>query len=59
MGRDGGLKGERARGARRMVHRLTGRNFTKFLVDKNGKVVGRYGSSTKPEQLKSEIEKLL
>ncbi|WRT69421.1 uncharacterized protein IL334_006407 [Kwoniella shivajii] len=34
-------------------------NFTKFLVDKEGKVVGRYGSSTKPEKLKEEIEKLL
>lgn len=35
------------------------RNFTKFLVDKEGRVVGRFGSSTKPEQLKAEIEKLL
>ncbi|KGB78115.2 glutathione peroxidase [Cryptococcus deuterogattii R265] len=34
-------------------------NFTKFLVDKEGKCVGRYGSSTKPEKLKEEIEKLL
>ncbi|ORY35018.1 glutathione peroxidase [Naematelia encephala] len=34
-------------------------NFTKFLIDKHGKVVGRYGSSTKPETLKAEIEKLL
>ncbi|KAK8849444.1 hypothetical protein IAR55_004777 [Kwoniella newhampshirensis] len=34
-------------------------NFTKFLVDKNGKVVGRYGSTTKPEKLKEEIDKLL
>lgn len=35
------------------------RNFTKFLVDKQGKVVSRYGSSTTPEQLRAEIEKLL
>ena len=34
-------------------------NFTKFLVDKTGKVVGRYGSIIKPEQLKNNIEKLL
>ncbi|UOH82272.1 hypothetical protein LQV05_004969 [Cryptococcus neoformans] len=34
-------------------------NFTKFLVNKEGKCVGRYGSSTKPEKLKEEIEKLL
>jgi glutathione peroxidase len=34
-------------------------NFTKFLVDRNGRVVGRYGSATKPESLTSPIEKLL
>lgn len=35
------------------------RNFTKFLVNKEGKVVGRFGSGTKPEDLKVEIEKYL
>ena len=34
-------------------------NFTKFLVDKDGKVVARYGSIIKPEQLDSDIAKLL
>jgi glutathione peroxidase len=34
-------------------------NFTKFLIDRAGKVVARYGSTTKPEQIKSAIEKLL
>ncbi|GGP94996.1 glutathione peroxidase [Shewanella ulleungensis] len=34
-------------------------NFTKFLVDKNGKVVNRYAPTTKPEELKELIEKLL
>jgi len=34
-------------------------NFTKFLVDRKGRVVARYGSMIKPEQLKSDIEKLL
>lgn len=34
-------------------------NFTKFLVDKNGKVIKRYGSSTKPKSIKKDIEKLL
>ncbi len=34
-------------------------NFTKFLVDKKGKVVKRYGSSTKPENIKEDIQKLL
>ena len=34
-------------------------NFTKFLVDREGNVVGRFGPAVKPEQLKSEIEALL
>ena len=34
-------------------------NFTKFLVDRQGNVVARFGSSTKPKELEEEIEKLL
>ena len=34
-------------------------NFTKFLVDPEGKVVDRYASTTKPEKLKGDIEKIL
>lgn len=34
-------------------------NFTKFLVDKHGNVVDRYAPTTKPEELKEIIEKLL
>jgi glutathione peroxidase len=34
-------------------------NFTKFLVDRNGKVVGRFAPATKPEALTREIEALL
>lgn len=34
-------------------------NFTKFLVDKNGKVVGRFSPTTKPEKLESKIKALL
>jgi len=34
-------------------------NFTKFLIDKQGNVVERYGSSTKPEKIAQDIEKLL
>lgn len=34
-------------------------NFTKFLVDRDGNVVARYGPAVKPDQLKSEIEALL
>ena len=34
-------------------------NFTKFLVDRSGRVVKRYAPQTKPEELASEIEALL
>ncbi len=34
-------------------------NFTKFLVDREGKVVARYASAHKPEDMADDIEKLL
>ncbi|MGB8890135.1 MAG: glutathione peroxidase [Candidatus Korobacteraceae bacterium] len=34
-------------------------NFTKFLVDKNGKVIERYAPTTPPERIGPDIEKLL
>jgi glutathione peroxidase len=34
-------------------------NFTKFLVDAEGNVVKRYGSTTTPESIAADIEKLL
>ena len=34
-------------------------NFTKFLVNREGKAVGRYGSTTKPEQIEADIEAAL
>ena len=34
-------------------------NFTKFLVDKSGKVVERYAPTTPPERIAPDIEKLL
>ena len=34
-------------------------NFTKFLVDREGRVVERFGSITKPKEIASAIEKLL
>jgi glutathione peroxidase len=34
-------------------------NFTKFLVDRQGQVAGRYAPSDKPESLASDIERLL
>jgi glutathione peroxidase len=34
-------------------------NFTKFLVDKDGTVVDRYGSASSPESIENDIKKLL
>lgn len=34
-------------------------NFTKFLVNKQGKVIKRYGSMTRPEAIEADIKKLL
>lgn len=34
-------------------------NFTKFLINKDGEPVNRYGSSTTPEQIQTDIEKLI
>lgn len=34
-------------------------NFTKFLIDRNGKVIRCYAPSTPPESLENDIKKLL
>ena len=34
-------------------------NFTKFLIDREGKVVRRYAPTDKPEDIEKDIEKLL
>ena len=34
-------------------------NFTKFLVDREGNIVDRYASSTKPKSIESDIKRLL
>jgi glutathione peroxidase len=34
-------------------------NFTKFLVDRNGKVLKRYAPKTKPEEIVGDIERLV
>lgn len=34
-------------------------NFTKFLIGKDGQVKGRFAPTSKPEELRHEIEKLL
>ena len=34
-------------------------NFEKFLIGRDGKVKGRWASTSKPESLKAEIEKAI
>ncbi len=34
-------------------------NFTKFLVDKKGNVIKRFGSSTEPKEIEKDIEKYI
>ncbi len=34
-------------------------NFTKFLVDRNGKIIKRYAPQTKPAKIAADIERLL
>ena len=34
-------------------------NFTKFLIDRDGNVIKRYGSSTTPKEIEEDIKKLL
>jgi glutathione peroxidase-family protein len=34
-------------------------NFEKFLVGRDGKVINRWASTSKPESLKADIEKAL
>lgn len=34
-------------------------NFTKFLIDKEGKVIGRYSPTFKPEDMEIDIKKII
>lgn len=34
-------------------------NFNKFLIDRNGNVVNRFGSTDKPDEFKSEVQKVI
>lgn len=50
-------------GIKRQLSRLIGHeikwNFTKFLIDREGKVIARYAPSTPPEKISDDIERLL
>ncbi len=34
-------------------------NFTKFLVDREGNVIGRYSPTYKPEDMESKIKEII
>ena len=34
-------------------------NFTKFLINRDGEVIGRYSPSTSPQEIEKDIQKLL
>ncbi|MFR1835282.1 MAG: glutathione peroxidase, partial [Turicibacter sanguinis] len=34
-------------------------NFTKFLIDQNGRVIRRYAPTVKPSKIEADIQKLL
>lgn len=42
-----------------VVNTISKWNFTKFLLDRNGEVICRYGSIVTPAKLEAEILKLL
>ena len=45
--------------AKGMINEKIKWNFTKFLIDREGNVIKRFSPQKKPEQIKTEIEKLL
>ncbi|MBQ1838038.1 MAG: glutathione peroxidase [Ruminococcus sp.] len=62
------VKGLKARAAMKAVSKLSKStrtpsdikwNFTKFLVDRTGRVVGRYNPTVEPEKLSGDIEAIL
>ncbi len=42
-----------------ILGKMIKRNFTKFLIDREGKVISRYAPTTTPKQLEKDIESLL
>ena len=55
--------GEIKKAVKKLTRALTGQdikwNFTKFLIDRQGQVVGRYAPSVKPEAIEPLIRQLL
>ena len=61
-----GMKAKLAMGAVEKIAKMTGSekgfirwNFTKFLVDRDGKVVARFAPTTEPKELEAEVKKLV
>lgn len=60
-----GLKNKAAMAAVSKISKVAGDkgfirwNFTKFLIDRDGKVVGRFAPTTKPEEFEDKIKQLI
>ncbi len=61
-----GMKNKLAMGAVEKIAKATGDekglirwNFTKFLIDREGNVVGRFAPTTKPEEFEEQVKELL
>ena len=60
-----GLKNKAAMAAVSKISKVAGDkgfirwNFTKFLIDRDGKVVGRFAPTTKPEEFEDNVKQLI
>ncbi|MBQ3352686.1 glutathione peroxidase [Candidatus Saccharibacteria bacterium] len=60
-----GLKNKAAMAAVSKISKVAGDkgfirwNFTKFLIDRDGKVVGRFAPTTKPEEFEDKVKQLI
>lgn len=60
-----GLKNKAAMAAVSKISKVVGDkgfirwNFTKFLIDRDGKVVGRFAPTTKPEEFEDKVKQLI
>lgn len=60
-----GLKNKAAMAAVSKISKVAGDkgfirwNFTKFLIDRDGKVIGRFAPTTKPEEFEDKVKQLI